>query len=87
MNFNFPIYRKYDHGKTYFRINSKENFDELMIVGKHYLLRNNEAKIFPEFALIIDMIENDKGHWIAIEEEEFNSVLEDCRENLTLNDY
>lgn len=79
MNFNFPLYRKYAHDKTFFRINSKENFDELTIIGSFYIYRNQQAHIFPEFTMIIDMIENSNNNWIAISEQEFEEKLEECK--------
>ena len=82
MNYNFPIYRKYNHDKTYFRINSKENFDELIIIGSFYIYRNQQALILPEFILIVDMIDNLNNHWIQINEKEFEEKLNFCRSNL-----
>lgn len=79
MNFNFPLYRKYAHDKTFFRINSKENFDELTIIGSFYIYRNQQAQIFPEFTMIIDMIENSNNNWIDISEQEFEGKLNECR--------
>lgn len=79
MNFNFPLYRKYAHDKTFFRINSKENFDELTIIGSFYIYRNQQAQIFPEFTMIIDMIENNNDNWVAISEQEFEEKLDECR--------
>lgn len=82
MNYNFPIYRKYSHDKTFFRINSKENFDELNIIGSFYIYRNQQAQIFPEFTMIIDMIENQNNNWKKISENEFEDRLAYCEENL-----
>jgi hypothetical protein len=79
VNFNFPLYRKYAHDKTFFRINSKENFDELTIIGSFYIYRNQQAQIFPEFTMIIDMIENNNNNWIDISEQEFEGKLNECR--------
>ena len=82
MDYNFPIFRKYIHDNTYFRINSKENFDELNIVGSFFMLRNQQALIFPEFALIIDMIENANDNWITSSEEEFEEKFTICKTEL-----
>ena len=83
MNYDFPIYRKYGHDKTYFRINSKENFDELMIIGSFYIYRNQQAQICPEFTMIIDMIENQNDNWHAISADDFDAKLNFCQEELT----
>ena len=82
MIYNFPIYRKYSHGNTLFKINSKENFDELNIIGSFYIYRNQQAQIFPEFTMIIDMIENLNNNWESILENEFIEKLEFCKNNL-----
>lgn len=82
MDFEFPLYRKYGHDNTYFRINSKENFDEIMIIGSFYIYKNQQAQIFPEFTMIIDMIENQNNNWLAISANEFDSKLEYCENNL-----
>lgn len=82
MNYNFPIFRKYNHGNTFFKINSKENFDELNIIGSFYIYRNQQAQIFPEFTMIIDMIENENNNWESITEKEFDEKLENCKLSL-----
>lgn len=83
MIYNFPIFRKYSHNRTYFRINSKENFDELTIIGSFYIFRNQQALIYPEFTLIIDMIENHNNNWISINENEFEEKFTYCQNELT----
>ena len=82
MEYNFPLFRKYNHDNTYFKINSKENFDELNIVGSFFMFRNQQAQIFPEFALIIDMIENANEHWVSISEAEFEEKMNKCKTEL-----
>ena len=58
-----------------------------MLIGKHYIFRNMEATIFPEFAMIIDMIENENDHWVAISREEFDAKLAECEEKLTKKEF
>jgi hypothetical protein len=82
MKNEYPVYLKYDHERTYFKINSKENFDELNIIGSYYIYRNQQAQIFPEFAMIIDMLENLENKWTAISAIEFDEKLRYCQENL-----
>ena len=83
MNYNFPIYRKYENDKRFFRINSKENFDELIVIGSFYIFRNQQALILPEFVMIVDMIENANNHWKTISEAEFNEKLNYCQKELS----
>lgn len=82
MNYDFPIFRKYSNEKTYFRINSKENFDELIIIASYYIYRNQQALILPEFIMIVDMIDNLNNHWLPINESEFEEKLSYCRSEL-----
>ena len=82
MSYQFPIFRRYLHGNTYYRINSQENFDELLVVGKFFVYKNFQARILPEFQLIIDLIDNAENRWEIIEEEDFENKLDFCKTNL-----
>lgn len=82
MSYQFPLYRRYLHGNTYYRINSQENFDELMVVGKFFIFKNFQARILPEYQLIIDLIDNMENRWEIIKEQDFNKKLDFCKTNL-----
>ena len=82
MSYQFPLYRRYLHGNTYYRINSQENFDELMVVGKFFVFKNFQARILPEYQLIIDLIDNMENRWEIIKEQDFNKKLDFCKTNL-----
>ena len=82
MSYQFPIFRRYLHGNTYYRINSQENFDELMVVGKFFVYKNFQARILPEYQLIIDLIDNVENRWEIIEAKDFDKKLDFCKENL-----
>lgn len=60
---NFPIYRKYAHNKTYFKINSEKEFVETTILGKKYTTTTITAKILPEYNYILDLINNENKNW------------------------
>ena len=66
----FPIYRKYNHNRTFFKITSDKDFEELNIMGNSYFLKNFEVKIFSDRIFILDMIENKNNLWKEITEEE-----------------
>jgi hypothetical protein len=55
-DFIFPIYRKYKHGRNYFKINSKNQFEEFQIIGSKKIHHVIDAKQFPELNFIIDLI-------------------------------
>lgn len=82
MTYQFPLFRRYMHGNTYYRINSQENFDELMVIGKFYVYKNFQARILPEYQLIIDLLDNTENRWESIEEKDFDEKLNYCIENL-----
>ena len=82
MSYQFPIFRRYLHGNTYYRINSQENFDELMVIGKFFVYKNFQARILPEYQLIIDLIDNAENRWEIIEAKDFDKKLDFCKTNL-----
>ena len=82
MSYQFPLFRRYLHGNTYYRINSQDNFDELMVIGKFFVLKNFQAKILPEYQLIVDLIENVDNRWETITEKDFDIKLDFCKKNL-----
>jgi len=56
MTHNFPIYRKSLNGKNWYRINDQNNMTELQQLGSKWLKYEFEAKIYPDFLLLKDMI-------------------------------
>jgi tRNA A37 threonylcarbamoyladenosine dehydratase len=82
MSYKFPLYRRYLHGNTYYRINSHENFDELMVIGKFFVYKNFQARILPEYQLIIDLIDNVNNRWELIDSADFEKKLDYCKNNL-----
>jgi hypothetical protein len=82
MSYQFPLFRRYLHGNTYYRINSQDNFDELMVIGRFYVLKDFQAKILPEYQLIVDLIENVDNRWETITEKDFDIKLDFCKKNL-----
>ena len=82
MSYQFPLFRRYLHGNTYYRINSQENFDELMVVGIFFVYKNFQARILPEYQLIIDLLDNVENRWEIIEKSDFDKKLNYCKENL-----
>lgn len=84
---NFPLFRKYANGNTYFRVNAYDNFDELKIMGNNYSLKNYKATILPDRNYIIDLINNEGEHWKIIDEVEFNQTLASCEEKMQKVDW
>lgn len=80
----FPIYRKYKHNRTFFKINSPEDFEELNILGSSYQYKHFKVRIFTDRLFIQDMIDNTKHHWVEITSNEYEGKKTFCMENLTL---
>ena len=73
----FPTYRKYKNNKSFFRIYSENEVDELKLVGKKYILFKITSSQLPERNLIHDMLYDYQSNWEAISEEEFRAI-ESC---------
>ena len=72
---DFPQYRKYKNNKSYFKISSLTEWDEIQIIGSNYLLSKFEVKIMPDRNFIQDMLFDYTANWDVIEEEEYNEQL------------
>tara|TARA_R110002050_G_scaffold109799_1_gene221334 strand:- start:62373 stop:62627 length:255 start_codon:yes stop_codon:yes gene_type:complete len=75
----YPIYRKYEGNRSYFRINSENSFTEIQLMGESLFLHEIEAKILPDFQLIADMVNLHNNHWVASNQDEFNTVYSLCK--------
>jgi len=71
-NVIFPVYRKYDHERSIFKIVSAKKFIEIQVMGDLFFYHEINAKILPDFQLIQDMIDMHNGHWVSANEEEFD---------------
>lgn len=70
---DFPQYRKYKNNKAYFKISSKDEFEEIRIeVGKK-IVKNHQAKILPDRNLIADMLNDYELYWDKISVEEYEA--------------
>ena len=78
----FPIFLKYPHHKTFFRITDANTFDQLDIIGTGYHLQHFTATVYPDKLLILDMMENQNGYWLESSEQEWNEQWAYCQENL-----
>jgi hypothetical protein len=78
----FPRYRKYPHGGSFFEILSETEFRELKIVGDYYEIHHIKASILPEYNYVTDLLNNQDGHYVEVDAAAFNSALLHCRQQL-----
>ncbi len=71
---NFPIYRKYDNDKSFFKITSSEHFLELKITGSQKEEFEFKVNIHPDRIFIQDMIAMENRHWVESSAEEFEQI-------------
>jgi hypothetical protein len=71
----YPQYRKYKNGLSYFKILSLTQAQEIKVVGSKRLIFTFEAKQYPERVFINDLLFNYAHFAIAINEEEFNRLV------------
>ena len=71
----FPQYRRYKNGKSYFKINSEEHFEEYKLLGNSLEQYEFVAKILPDRNYISDMLNEYEMHWDKINEDEFKAFV------------
>ncbi len=77
---NFPVYRKYEDDKVWFKIISQNEFEELKISGNYFSINLYKANILPDRNFIQDLILNLEG--VQISGSMYNERLNYCIENL-----
>lgn len=55
---NFPAYRKYKNGKSYFKIVSRNEFEEIQVIGSRKMTHHVIATQLPEMNHIYDLVYN-----------------------------
>lgn len=72
----YPQYRKYPHERTYFKIISSVEWEELHISKDKATTHSFTAKILPDRNYIYDLTFDYKKNWIAIDEKEYKMAKE-----------
>jgi hypothetical protein len=73
---HFPVYRKYKNNKSYFKIIHPRLFEEIQIVGSKKIVKQIEAKLFPEVLFIQDLVLNYHEMADEIEESDYSRLKE-----------
>lgn len=70
---NFPVYRKYRNGKSYFKILSRHEFEEIQLIGNKKIKNSIKANQLPEMNHIYDLVYN-KEVALEITHEEYEKI-------------
>jgi hypothetical protein len=70
----YPQYRKYEHERTYFKIISNDEWEEIQVMGNKYSLHQFRASILPDRNYIYDLTFEYEKNWLLIEEKEYEEV-------------
>jgi hypothetical protein len=71
---NFPVYRKYKNNKSYFKIIQANLFEEIQLIGSKKVLKQTEAKQYPEMVFIRDLVLDYSEMALEITEDEYLSI-------------
>ncbi len=74
----YPVFRKYSNNKSYFKVLTANEFEEINVLGSNFWIYRFEAKILPDRYLIRDMIEMEGGRWQPISEKEYENFKKFC---------
>ncbi len=74
MNIQYPQYRKYLNNKSFFKIISDKEWEEIQVVGSKHVLKNFSVKIMPDRNFLQDMTFDYKENWEEIEEGEYETI-------------
>jgi len=70
---NFPVYRKYKNGKSYFKIISRNEFEEIQLIGSKKIKNLIKAIQLPEMNHVFDLVYN-KDLALEITKEEYEET-------------
>ena len=71
MTTSFPQYRKYKNEKSFFKISSLTEWEEIQLVGTKKILHHFTVKIMPDRNFMNDMLFDYEVNWVKIEESEY----------------
>lgn len=71
---HFPVYRKYKNNKSYFKIIHPRLFEEIQIIGSRRIIKEIEAKLFPELNFVRDLLIDYSQMAEEITEDEYLSM-------------
>jgi hypothetical protein len=78
----YPLFRKRTDGKTFYKIFSDLEFEELKILGKKYTIQRIKAAQYPEKLYIMELIET-SNTIEKLDDQEYSEILNFCQSKLT----
>lgn len=78
----FPQYRKYPDGKTFFKITAPDAFEEIRIIGQRYEHHTYKAEKLPDRNMVEDLL-NAEGHVAVTSEADYEQFKRYCLEELS----
>lgn len=72
MEIHYPQHRKYLNEKSFFKIISSTEWEEIQIIGSKYVLNHFKVNIMPDRNFLHDMTFDYKENWKVITEEEYS---------------
>ncbi|MBI3509330.1 MAG: hypothetical protein HY064_01600 [Bacteroidetes bacterium] len=70
----FPVYRKYLNGRSFFRIDSMESFEEIRQLGTKWIIEKHEVKILPDRNLVHDLVYDFEKFGVEIKAGEYEQM-------------
>ena len=70
-NIQFPQYRRYKNGLSYFKILSINEFEEIQVIGEKRVVNKVIAEQYPEKVFINDLLFKYEGFAEEISEEDY----------------
>lgn len=71
---SYPLYRKYAHNRTFFKVISETEWEEIHVLGNNYSIHQFKATILPERNYIYDLTYDYQNNWIAIGADEYEQM-------------
>lgn len=81
-NISYPQYRKYQHGRTFFKIISAEEWEEIQVMGKMFSIHQFKVHIFPDRNYLYDLTFDYEKNWLKIEESEYEQVKKEASKSI-----
>lgn len=70
----YPQFRKYKNNKSFFKLCSNSEFEEIQVLGNTYSLHFFKAKILPDRNFIYDLTFDYQNYCDVISEDEYEEI-------------